>query len=88
MTLNGLNDDELADVWYALAGVEIRHPGCFTALLEQSHAELSRRLGETLAPFVEERFRKLRPVDALEDARANEKATSDASCADGVDPRP
>lgn len=88
MRLNGLTDDELADVWYALAGAELRHPGCFTALLEKSHAELSRRLGDKLASFVEQRFKKLRPVDALEDARANEMATSEASCEDGAEFRP
>jgi hypothetical protein len=80
MTFDGMTNDEVADVWYALAGAEIRHPGCFARILEDSHAELLRRLGNSLAPFVEERFRKLRAQDAPDDAIANVRATSDTSC--------
>jgi hypothetical protein len=75
-----LSDDSLADVWYALAGAEIRHPGCFTGLLEAAHGVLAARLGHRLAAFVEERFRDLRRVDAAEDADANAKAASEGSC--------
>ena len=81
MTFDCLTNDELADIWYTLAGAEIRHPGCFTTLLEQSHAELVRRLGAALAPFVEEQFRRLRPTDQLEDLEASERAASESGCA-------
>jgi len=77
-----LSDAALADVWYALAGVEIRHPGCFTGLLEAAHDALEARFGDGLAAFVEERFRNLRHVDAAEDAQANARAASEASCDD------
>jgi hypothetical protein len=77
-----LSDTALADVWYALAGAEIRHPGCFTGLLEAAHDALRVRFGNRLAAFVEERFRDLRRVDAAEDAHANAIAASEASCED------
>lgn len=76
----GLTTEELADIWYAVAGAEIRHPGCFTKVLEAANDELLRRMGAELAPFVEDRFRRLRATDAAEDAEANAKAGSDASC--------
>jgi hypothetical protein len=75
MNFECLTDEQLADVWYALAGAEIRHPGCFTALLEQSNDELFRRMGNRLAPFIEERFRQLRRTDAVEDAEATRAAS-------------
>ena len=75
-----LSDAGLADVWYALAGAEIRHPGCFTGLLEAAHDALAARFGDGLAAFIEERFRELRQIDAAQDAQANADATSEASC--------
>jgi hypothetical protein len=87
MKFAALDNDELADVWYALAGAEIRHPGCFTAMLEASHEELLKRLGSGLASFVDGRFAKLRSKDAAEDLSAT-KAASDSSCEDGVDTTP
>jgi hypothetical protein len=84
MKFVALGDDELADVWYALAGAEIRHPGCFTAVLEASHEELLKRLGSGLASFVDGRFAKLRSKDAVEDLTAT-NAASDSSCEDAVD---
>jgi hypothetical protein len=80
MSFEGLSNSELADIWYAVAGAEIRHPGCFTAVLEGSDDELRRRLGDALAPYLNERFSRLRTVDALEDAEAVRRATSDVSC--------
>ena len=80
--LASLSDEALADIWYALAGAEIRHPGCFTGLLEATNDALFSRLGHGLAAFVEERFRALRSVDAAEDAVANVRATSETSCDD------
>lgn len=77
-----LSNESLADIWYAMAGAEIRHPGCFTKLLEAANDALVARLGDTLAEFVEKRFRGLRPVDAAEDAMANARATSETSCDD------
>jgi hypothetical protein len=80
MTFEGLSTSELADIWYAVAGAEIRHPGCFTVVLEASDDELRRRLGDGLAPFLDHRFARLRPVDAVEDAEATRRAASDVSC--------
>lgn len=80
MSLHCLSNEDLADAWYAVAGAEIRHPGCFTSLLERSNAELARRLGDRFAPFVEERFRAIRPIDAVEDRDANARAASDTAC--------
>ncbi len=82
--LASLSDQALADIWYAVAGAEIRHPGCFTGLLEVTNDVLFSRLGDGLAAFVEERFRALRGVDAAEDAAANVRATSESSCDDGT----
>ena len=84
----GLSNEALMDVWYALAGTEIRHPGCFTGLLEAAHDALVTRLGDSLAPLVEERFRGLRAVDAAEDAVANARATSESSCDDASSATP
>lgn len=82
MTFEGLSTSELADIWYAVAGAEIRHPGCFTAVLEASDEELRRRLGDGLAEFVRDRFARLRSADSEEDAEAVRRATSEASCED------
>jgi hypothetical protein len=79
MKFVALDNDELADVWYALAGAEIRHPGCFTAMLEASHDELLKRMGSGLAPFIDGRFAKLRSTDAVEDVSAT-RAASESSC--------
>ena len=81
MKFDAFTNDELADVWYALAGAEIRHPGCFTAPLEAAHDELLKRMGSGLASFVEARFARLRPQDAAEDLNAT-KAASESSCED------
>ena len=77
-----LSNETLADVWYAAAGAEIRHPGCFTALLEAAHDALIARLGPQMAAYVDDRFKALRAVDATEDAVANARAASDAACDD------
>lgn len=80
MRFDDVSTGELADIWYAVAGAEIRHPGCFTGLLDGSYAELLRRLGGTLDTFVDRRFAKLRALDAADDAFANERAASEPSC--------
>ena len=87
MKFGALDNDELADVWYALAGAEIRHPGCFTAILEASHDELLKRLGSGLASFIDGRFVTLRSTDADEDLSAAQ-AASESSCEDDVDRPP
>ena len=66
-----LTDGELADIWYALGGAEARHTGGFTQLLDAAFAELNGRLGDSLAPFLEERYRPYRLADSKEDAAAN-----------------
>ena len=87
MKFDALANDELADVWYTLAGAEIRHPGCFTSVLEASHDELLKRMGSGLASFIDDRFAKLRTTDAAEDLSAT-KAASESSCEDEVDRTP
>ena len=67
----GLSDEELADIWYALSGAEIRHPECFQLLVDASISELELRQGVAVRPFLDGRFAKLRAVDASEDVTAN-----------------
>ena len=80
MRFEGLQTSELADIWYALAGAENRHPGCFTAILVNSDQELRRRLGDEVGPYLNDRFARLRPADAAEDAEAARRAASEVSC--------
>ncbi len=79
VTFNGASDEELADVWYALSGAEIRHTGCFAALVDSAYAELLKRKGDAVAPFLDQRFRPLRAVDTAEDVAATAHAT-EAAC--------
>ena len=67
----GLSDEELADIWYALSGAEIRHPDCFKLLVDASIHELEQRRGVAIREFLDNRFATLRAVDASEDAVAN-----------------
>ena len=83
MRFSGLSDDELADIWDALAGAEIRHPDCFKALLDDSIKELEWRKGKAVREFLDARFAKLRGIDAPEDIEANRKSTS--GCDPAVD---
>jgi hypothetical protein len=73
----GLTNDELADIWYALAGSDIRHPDCFKHLVDASIGELETRLGPAVRRFLDERFAKLRMTDVLDDVKANRKVTSE-----------
>ncbi|MEO7270373.1 MAG: hypothetical protein ABIX28_25495 [Vicinamibacterales bacterium] len=70
---SGLSTEELADIWYALGGAETRHPGAFSSLADTTLRDLNSRLGDDLAPFLEQRFRAHRLVDSREDAEANRK---------------
>ena len=58
-------DEELADIWYALAGAEIRHTDCFKHLVDATITELERRRGTAVRAFLDSRFAKLRAVDAM-----------------------
>ena len=69
-----LSNEELADIWYALSGAEIRHTDVFQPLVDASLQELDRRLAGTLREFLDLRFAKLRNVDVPEDAIATAKA--------------
>ncbi len=71
----GRCDTDLADIWYALSGAEIRHPDCFKPLVDASIHELERRLHEAVTPFLDGRFAKLRLADAPDDAVATVTAT-------------
>lgn len=42
---SGLSDEDLADIWYALAGAEIRHTDCFKHLVDATIYELELRKG-------------------------------------------
>jgi hypothetical protein len=70
----GLANEELADIWYALSGAEIRHTDVFKPLVDASLQELDRRLGNKLREFLDLRFAALRAVDVPEDALATAKA--------------
>jgi hypothetical protein len=67
-------NEELADIWYALSGAEIRHTDVFQPLVDASLRELDRRMPNTIREFLDMRFAKLRTVDWSEDAIATAKA--------------
>ena len=73
----GLSNEELADIWYALAGADTRHPGGFSGLVDTTMLELIARLDSELTPFLEQRFRRYRLADSKEDAEANVKAAAE-----------
>jgi hypothetical protein len=66
-----LEDGDLADIWYALAGSAARHPDHFQKLTDECLRELVARREESLKPWLEERFRPFRLADSREDAAAN-----------------
>ncbi len=74
---DGLSDEELADIWYALSGADIRHADCFKHLVDATIAELEVRKGTAVRAFLDNRFAALRGIDALEDAHANLKSTTE-----------
>jgi len=72
-----IEDDDLADLWYGMSGQAIRHPDRFKALADALLTELLERRGDGMNPWLEARFRALRPVDSLNDAQLNKAASSD-----------
>jgi hypothetical protein len=55
-----LSDEDRADIWYALAGAEIRHTDCFKHLVDATIYELELRKGAGVRPFLDLRFEHLR----------------------------
>jgi len=64
-------DNELADIWYALGGAAVRHPEHFKPLMDSVATELLDRRGVGLNPWLEQRYRPFRFSDSREDAHAN-----------------
>jgi hypothetical protein len=69
-----LSDADLADIWYALSGADIRHPDCFKPLADATMKELERRRGQAISAFLDRRFARFRGADTPEDAAASAKA--------------
>jgi hypothetical protein len=67
----GIEDGDLADLWYALSGAAIRHPDHFKPLTDAVLSELLQRREDGLNPWLEQRFRALRQIDSAEDASSN-----------------
>lgn len=70
-----LSDADLADIWYALSGADIRHPDCFKLLADATMEELEARKGVSVSAFLDARFARFRGSDTREDVVANSKAT-------------
>jgi hypothetical protein len=83
---HNLSDEELADIWYALSGAEIRHPDCFRQLVADTIRELELRRGHSVKGFLDQRFARLRSVDAVEDVVANKSATTGCESAERTQP--
>ena len=75
---DSLEDGELADIWYALAGAATRHPDHFQPLMNEVFDSLLARREEGLNPWLEQRFRPFRLKDSKEDAEANVRDASAA----------
>ena len=71
---HALSDAELADLWYALSGADIRHPDCFKSLTDATMKELESRQGAALSAFLDARFARFRAQDAADDVEANLKS--------------
>jgi hypothetical protein len=70
----GLQDEDLADLWYALSACANRHPDRFKALTDAVLDELLARRGDGLK-WLEQRFRALRLADSKEDVQANARVS-------------
>jgi len=66
----GLDDEDLADIWYALSACANRHPDRFKALTDAALDALLARQGDGLE-WLEQRFRAIRLADAKEGVQAN-----------------
>jgi hypothetical protein len=69
-----LDDEDLADIWYALSGCAVRHPDQFKALTDAALDALLARQGDGLE-WLEQRYRAIRAADAKEDAAANARVS-------------
>jgi hypothetical protein len=69
-----LDDEDLADIWYALSACANRHPHQFKALTDAVLNALLARQGDGLE-WLERRFRAIRAADAKEDAAANARVS-------------
>ena len=69
-----LDDEDLADIWYALSGCAIRHPERFKALTDAALDALLARQGDGLE-WLERRFRAIRLADSKADAQANARVS-------------
>jgi hypothetical protein len=70
----GLQDEDLADLWYALSACANRHPDRFKALTDAVLDELLARRGDGLK-WLEQRFQALRLADSKEDVQANARVS-------------
>jgi hypothetical protein len=70
----GLDDEELADIWYALSACANRHPERFKALTDAVLDALLARQGDGLE-WLERRFRAIRLADSKADAQANARVS-------------
>jgi len=70
----GLDDEELADIWYALSACANSHPERFKALTDAVLDALLARQGDGLE-WLERRFRAIRQADSKEDAQANARVS-------------
>lgn len=62
----GLDDEDLADVWYALTACAARHHDRFKGLTDAALDELLVRRGDSLR-WLEQRFRAIRLADSKEE---------------------
>ena len=66
----GLEDEDLADVWYALSACAVRHPHRFKALTDAVLNEVLSRRGDGLK-WLEQRFQAIGLAESKEDVQAN-----------------
>jgi len=67
----GLGDDDLADVWYALTACAARHHDRFKALTDAVLDELLARRGRDCLAWLEQRFHAIRLADSKEGVQVN-----------------
>ena len=67
-------DDDLADIWYALAEAAARHLEHFQKLRDQCFQELTDRRGEGLNPWLEKRLKDVAGSKTQVDAALSEGA--------------